>query len=340
VKNMKNKVLIYGANGYTAKLFSKFLKEKSIQPVLAGRSVKVEKTAKELQLDYRVFTVIDADNYLSDIEILVNMAGPFSKTSAALIKACIKTKTHYIDIAGEVPELEKCYSFTEEAKNSGIVILPAAGFGVAPTDVAAKLASTKVKNPTELTIAFATEGEVSRGTLKTVLKDVTTPGVKVDNGSFVKALPAESDFIFTVGDKKFTGVYNPWRADLFTAQISTQIKNIKTFSVFPGMVVSMMKGKLGWLKNLLLNHLIKILPEGPTPNQLKNGRTYVYAEVKNSTGEKGSIELVGPEAYVYTVESLYYLIIQIRSNKQINGFVTPSTFGTDWIKQISGVVIK
>jgi short subunit dehydrogenase-like uncharacterized protein len=43
---MKNKqILIYGANGYTGKLFAKHLISKGVTPILAARSAKVEQTA-------------------------------------------------------------------------------------------------------------------------------------------------------------------------------------------------------------------------------------------------------------------------------------------------------
>jgi short subunit dehydrogenase-like uncharacterized protein len=42
---MKNKqILIYGANGYTGKLFAKHLISKGVTPILAARSAKVEQT--------------------------------------------------------------------------------------------------------------------------------------------------------------------------------------------------------------------------------------------------------------------------------------------------------
>lgn len=44
---MKDKqILIYGANGYTGKLFAKHLIGKGMQPILAARSTKVERWGK------------------------------------------------------------------------------------------------------------------------------------------------------------------------------------------------------------------------------------------------------------------------------------------------------
>jgi hypothetical protein len=37
----------------------------------------------------------------------------------------------------------------------------------------------------------------------------------------------------TVYENKFKAVYNPWRADLFTARLSTGVSSIETYSEFP-----------------------------------------------------------------------------------------------------------
>ena len=119
-----------------------------------------------------------------------------------------------------------------------------------PTDIVAQMASELIESPTELTIVYATEGGASRGTLKTVLKDINTPGKRLVNGKYESALPAESELTEKIFSRTVRAVYNPWRADLFTAFKSTDIQNISTFSEFPGFVVSMMKGKKLWLRNL------------------------------------------------------------------------------------------
>jgi len=333
-------ILIYGANGYTGKLFAKHLIAKGIKPILAARSAKVEQTGKELNCDTRIFSTDDATEHLHDIDFLVNLAGPFSATQDGLIKGSINSRTHYLDIAGEFAEMKNAFKYDLDAKESGIVILPAAGFGVVPTDVAAKLACSKISNPNQLTIAYATVGGASRGTLKTVLKDIQKTGHILKDGQYEMALPAKSKIDVTVFEKKFKAVYNPWRADLFTAHLSTSINDIETYSEFPGFVVSMMKGKLIWLKNLLLNRLINFLPEGPSESQLKKGKTYIKAIAKNDNNEVASVEIKGPEAYSFTVMSIEKLIELIGEYKGEKGYLTPSMLGTEWLKGIEGVEIK
>ena len=336
---MENKILIYGANGYTGKLFANFLREKGQKAVLAARSDKMKPLAEKLAWEYRVFPTDKATEFLSDIDVLINLAGPFSKTQSGLIRACIDTNTHYLDIAGEVPEMENAYTFNQEALRAGIKLIPGAGFGVVPTDIAAKLASEKIENPTQLELIFATEGGASRGTLFTVLKDIQKPGIEVVDGKTVAAKPAKDALSIKLGSTSKKAVYNPWRADLFTAQLSTEIPNIKTYSVFPGFVVSMMKGKLAWLRAIMLKYLIRWLPEGPNQKQLEKGYTAVEARVSNKKGEQAKVRIEGPEAYFFTVETVF-AILQAMESVDKNGFICPSAFGISLLESIPRVQIK
>lgn len=333
------KILIYGANGYTGKLFAKYLLGKGITPILAGRSDSVKKVAETLNCPFRIFYSENSGEHLSDVDTLVNVAGPFSKTQPGLIEGCLNTKTHYLDITGEVPDVERVYAYHERAVKAGIILLPASGFGVVPTDLAAKMASELIDDPTELTIVFDTKGGVSRGTLKTALKDIFKEGVIVRNNRFEPAKPAMKELDVKMTEHTFKAVYNPRRGDLFMSRHSTGIPNIETYSTFPGFIVSMMKGKLGWLRKLILNHLVNLLPEGPSDKQLQKGKTFIKAMVKNKKEEKAAVEMVGPEAYLFTAICLYQMVeLVLKSEK--TGFQTPSGFGTVWILKNTNISVS
>ena len=139
-------------------------------------------------------------------------------------------------------------------------------------------------------------------------------------------MPAQSDFRFETNSQWHRIVYNPWRGDLFTAQLSTGIGNIDTFANFPGFVESMMKGRLLWLRDLILKHFINFLPVGPSEKSLKKGKTIIYAEATNAHGQKASINFEGPEAYLFTAQTLVVITQQILANNFQSGFQTPSMY--------------
>jgi short subunit dehydrogenase-like uncharacterized protein len=341
---MKKQVLIYGASGYTGKLLAAALLKNGITPILAGRSNTIREIGQKLKCPVKIFDLSKQNDIVSNLEevmLLVNLAGSFSHSQKPLIEACLLAKTHYIDIAGEVPEMETAFSYDLQAQKAGILILAGAGFGVVPTDIAANLAKNQLPDANSLVIAYATEGGASRGTLKTVLKDINKQGVIRKNGKLIAAMPAsEQDYNFSFGKKQFKAVYNPWRADLFTAFISTNVSNISTYSVFPSFVVSMMRGKLLWLRNLLLNHLINFLPEGPSEKELLNGRTYIEVIATNLSGKTAKVQIEGLEAYDFTTQILVQICKSILNRQVVAGAKTPFQFEPKLLEKIEGVKIS
>ena len=101
--------MIYGANGYTGRLLVRLAKKRGLQPILAGRSQEVETLAKEHHFKSKIFSIDDVSHIASQIagaSLVVNCAGPFSKTAEKMMRACLKTRTHYIDITGEISIFE------------------------------------------------------------------------------------------------------------------------------------------------------------------------------------------------------------------------------------------
>jgi len=130
--------MIYGANGYTGELIAREAKSRGRTPVLAGRSAsKVTALAKELRLSPKVFAldspagIVEA---LRGVRLVLNCAGPFSKTAGPLMRACMSAKADYLDITGEIDVLEGAHCFDADAKSVGVVLCPGAGFDVVPTD--------------------------------------------------------------------------------------------------------------------------------------------------------------------------------------------------------------
>lgn len=236
--------------------------------------------------------------------------------------------------------MQSAYHYDSKAKRAGIMIMPGSGFGVVPTDIAANIVKDSVPDAISLTIAYATEGGASRGTLKTVLNSINKTGFRQRNSKLESAKPAESQLSFTISGKSFNAVYNPWRADLFTAELSTGIPNIETYTVFPPFVVSMMQGKLLWLRDIIVKHLLRFFPEGPSDKQLEKGATYIFAVTKNEKAETREITVKGPEAYLFTVYCLTEISKEILAGNHRSGFQTPSYFGRALLDRIEKVEIK
>src|SRR5262249_31028887 len=97
-------LLVYGANGYTGRLIVETALREGITPVVAARSRDaVEPLASAWGLNSLCFSLEDPEvvaRLLEPYAALMLAAGPFSKTSAPALTACLASKTAYLDITG------------------------------------------------------------------------------------------------------------------------------------------------------------------------------------------------------------------------------------------------
>jgi short subunit dehydrogenase-like uncharacterized protein len=129
-------LLIYGANGYTGELIARRATAQGLPTVLAGRRADpVGALAAELGRPHLAFALDPSpssaiDAALTGIRVVLNCAGPFSRTAAHLLAACLRAKAYYLDITGEIGVLEAMAGRDAEARAAGITVLPGAGFDV------------------------------------------------------------------------------------------------------------------------------------------------------------------------------------------------------------------
>ncbi|MBK8088988.1 MAG: saccharopine dehydrogenase NADP-binding domain-containing protein [Chitinophagaceae bacterium] len=187
----KDKVLLYGANGYTGKLIARYAREYNISPILAGRNEKeIGDIAKELNFSSRIFpldTAASIQQHLEDVKLVIHAAGPFDRTAKQMVEACIATNTHYIDINGDISVFELIKTYDAVAKQSGVMLMPGAGFDVIPTDCIALDLKQKLPDATHLQLAFIpTNGQISHGTATTMATRIGEDSVVRINGKFEK----------------------------------------------------------------------------------------------------------------------------------------------------------
>jgi len=151
-----SQLLIYGANGYTGKLIAHEAAKRGLKALLGGRQRDaISALADELSLPCRVFELDNADEVarnLDGVAVVLHCAGPFSRTSAPMLKACLDRNVHYLDITGEVDVFEACHRADARAKTQGTVVMPGSGFDVVPTDCLAALLKRRLPDATRGTL--------------------------------------------------------------------------------------------------------------------------------------------------------------------------------------------
>ena len=184
-----NAWLIYGANGYTGRIIAEEAVRRKMRPVLAGRDADaIRRMAADLDLPYLSFAlenVQDISKALRGFNTVLHCAGPFVFTSRNMVDACLEMGVHFMDLSGEIKVMEAIYARHEEAKAHGIVLLPAAGFDVVPTDCLALMLKERLPTATHLQIAISGTIRQSPGTWKTTLETIPRGGKVRKNGEIV-----------------------------------------------------------------------------------------------------------------------------------------------------------
>lgn len=342
---MENKLLLYGAYGYSAKIILEYLAKKNIKPMLAGRDeYKLRKLANDFDCD---FTVFDLENYeavkknLEEYHTLLNCAGPFKFTAEKFIKACIETKTNYLDITGEISVLEKAWEYNEQAKEKGITILPAVGFDVIPTDCIAQRLKEKMPDAVALKLGFESKGvKTSRGTTLTTLEIIEEDGKIREDGKILPVRIGDRTYEIKNDKLEFHGISIPW-GDVSTAYHSTGIPSIEVYLGLPyAAFVSRRLFTIGkdilnidWLKDFLQKQ-IKERIDGPSKYQRERASIMVWGEVKNDKNEKLFEAYRFIEAYELTGRGAAEAVAKVLNNEVEAGVKTPSlAFGHRFMDQ-------
>ena len=341
------KYLIYGAYGYTGKLIAALAKSKGHTPILAGRDKeKTEALANELGLEYLSFSLEDAGalaGALQKVDAVIHCAGPFSKTARPMMEECIRQKTHYLDITGEIEVFELAASLDEQAKNAGIVLMPGVGFDVVPSDCLAAYLKSKMPAATHLEMGFKGVSQLSRGTALTMAENMHKGGMIRENGQLKEVPGAYKTREEQVNGKPTTFVSIPW-GDVSTAWYSTQIPNIVIYTGVHPKQVSTMKTlysirwifKWQWIQKMIRNKIEKTI-HGPDEKLRDTGSSYLWGEISNAEGKKVRAHLITPESYKLTSITALMALEGLGSSKVQSGFSTPSmAFGPDFIMQVNG----
>ncbi len=342
----KNKVLLYGANGYTGQLIARYAKEYNITLVLAGRTeTGIRSLAEQLQFPFRIFSLDDAatiQQQLQDIQIVIHAAGPFANTFKQMVEACIATHTHYIDINGDISVFERIKKYDAAAKQANVMLMPGAGFDVIPTDCTAFYLKEQLPDATHLQLAFLPKGgQISHGTATTMASRLGEGGTARENGKLVRKPLGHKGMWLDINGKHLFVMTLPW-GDISTAHHTTGISNIEVYTGMKPTVYRLLKFQFlfNWLlrTKFIRNSIqqkINQRPAGPTDEQRANASTTIWGKVWNAKGEEKISVLHCADGYSVTAWGCLLITQKIINRELKTGYQTPaSCYGKDLILEI------
>ena len=140
-------IIIWGATGFTGRLVAEYIfknySSEKLNWAIAGRDKKKLINVRDEIADKNI-PIIIADSFdemsltkmTQKTKVICSTVGPYSKYGSLLVKSCIKTNTHYCDLAGEAQWIRKIVdTYHQEAKNKKVKIVNSCGFDSIPSDM-------------------------------------------------------------------------------------------------------------------------------------------------------------------------------------------------------------
>jgi short subunit dehydrogenase-like uncharacterized protein len=340
--------MIYGANGYTGALIAREAKSRGKSPILAGRNEPQIATLRdELQLPARAFSLGSPTaiaEALRGISLVLNCAGPFSKTALPMMRACIAARVHYLDITGEIAVFESAHRLDAEAKPAGVVLCPGVGFDVVPTDCVALMLKRALPEATELALGFTMSGRnMSKGTAKTLVESLGKSGRVRRGGLLVEFPVGRGTRRIDFGRGERLAMPIPW-GDVSTAYYTTGIPNITVYTpISPfSAAISRLNSVLAPLfRSAAAQNWLKSWVEksvgGPDATTRKANRCWVWGEARDAEGHRKTIRITTLEGYSLTVVAALAVAEHVLANSVPGGFCTPAALmGADFVLTLPG----
>jgi short subunit dehydrogenase-like uncharacterized protein len=345
---MKSGLLVYGANGYTGRLIVEAALRLGLSPTLAGRRKEaLEPLAKTHRLDFRAFSLGDPARVaeeLAPFAVLLLAAGPFSRTSAPAFEACLKARTSYLDITGEIDVFEALFARDADARAAGIAAIPGVGFDVVPTDCLAARLAEALPGATRLVLALR-GGKLSAGTAKTMIEGIPKGGRARIGGRLQKVPLAWKTMTVPFPDGPRSAVTIPW-GDVSTAYRSTGIPDIEVYlAMSPRKIASLRRSRLFApllglppVQALLKSRAAAVA--GPNEAERTRTRSLVWGRATRPDGAsvEGTVETL--EGYALTAETSVRAARRLLAGDGTPGVHTPSrAFGSRFVEEVAGTQV-
>ena len=342
--------IIYGSYGYTGRLIAEKVKDYHSNVILSGRNEEnLKKQSEELELPFQAADLSDSDSMdelLSDAHLVIHCAGPFVHTWRPMLDACIRNRCHYLDITGEIPVFEGIKARNKEIADAGIMAMPGQDLMWFQPIAWRSILKKQLPDATQLELAFmGLGGGVSHGTAQTMAENLGSGGAVRENGKIRQVPAAYKTRTIDFGPKTRTAASIPW-GDVSTAHHTTGIENIVVYTAMKTSAVRTLKLsnyiapvlKLSFVKSLIKKQISKKV-NGPDQTAREEGKSYIWGEVKNESGEAVSARQVTPEGYRLTALSSLHIAQKVDSGDLKPGYQTPaSAYDEGLILEIEGTV--
>ncbi|MEV4892073.1 saccharopine dehydrogenase NADP-binding domain-containing protein [Nonomuraea sp. NPDC055795] len=294
------KIAVYGASGYQGKLVLTELARRGIETVLAGRDhARLEQAASAAGLPDAERRVAGTGDHAALVSAfrgcdgVINCAGPFTSAGAAVVRAAIAAGCHYVDTSGEQLYVKKIFdTFTAEAENAGVTVVPAANDGCVPIDLMAHILAGRLEPVEEIiTTHVVAGGGMSRGSLRSVVETIDAikaGGMAYDDGGWRPGLPARHTAIKLPGRAEATPVMAFPVPEVVTIPRHVRVRHVE------GLTEAALGDRLN---TPLTPEIIESLSEGPDEDSRRTQRFTYVLDAAGADGRRARGIVHGADTY-------------------------------------------
>jgi short subunit dehydrogenase-like uncharacterized protein len=339
--------IIYGATGYSGTITSEAAVRRAHHPILAGRNEKkLRPLAERLGLESVVVDLDDQatlEKALAGVELVLHEAGPFSFTAEPMRRACLATNTHYLDVSGEIDVLMDTYSYDEQARDKGIVLMSGVGVNVIATDCLAKYVADQIPGAVDLELARAALGRMGPGTSKTSIEEIESGTRVLRDGQYQSHPLGEGVKKLPFPHRKLWVMPVAW-GDLATAYRTTGIPNITVYMSYPPRQIERLRRFYPLVRGALAIKPVRKTAQkwvdwtvkGPDEEMREKGRSYVWARADDAEGNEAQAWLETVEGYKLTVEGSLNAVELVLGGGYAGALTPAEAFGADFVMGIEG----
>lgn len=339
--------MIYGATGETGTMVAEEAVRRGQKPILAGRSEhKLVPLAERLGLPWVVVDLTDQTQLqkaLSQVEVVLNLAGPFMATAPVLVEAALASGTHYLDISGEIPVLQYLLEHDEEARTQGVALIGGVGFGSVATNGLAKYVADHLPGAVSLEVAVkADNGQSSPGAAKSTLQVLARGGRVYRNGRLVSFRLGKGLKRLQFPDGPIDMLPVP-SGDLVAAYQATGIPNVTASIPFRRAVASFLPLVQGMLSIPPLRRRLEVIIDkrgargGSEEDESRPRVSYSWARATDQNGRQVEAWLALGEGYQFTAASSVQAVMRVLRDHPSGTLMPAQAFGWDFVLGIEGV---
>jgi short subunit dehydrogenase-like uncharacterized protein len=237
---MSNKIILFGATGYTGRNTAEAMVERGMKPVLAGRSREKLALLSE-RLGGLEIAIADINNPASVAglagkkDLLVTTVGPFTVYGDAALRAAVSKGAHYIDSTGEPGFIRKVFEdYGTQAAAADVALITACGYDYVPGNCAAGIALQKAgEKATRVDVGYYISGKnmlnASQGTIASTRYSILEPGKIWKSGTLVKRYGAAGVREFTIGGRERAGILIPTTESFSLPRIFPRLRDVNVY---------------------------------------------------------------------------------------------------------------